>query len=68
MSSAHEDDLSSAVGGRNKEVSRQKIKAISPDLENYGLSSYLNPTRKTPLPDCFTNNPKAVLKQGLDHA
>ncbi len=39
----------------------QKIKAISPDLENYGLLSYLTPTCKTPLTDCFTNNPMAVL-------
>jgi len=68
VSTAHEDDLSSAVGGRNKEVSKQKIKAVSPNLENYALLSYLNPTRKKSLADCFTNNPMTVLKQGLDHA
>lgn len=32
---ADEDDLLSAVGGHNKEVSRQKIKAVHPSLENY---------------------------------
>jgi len=40
---------------------RRKIKAVSPDLENYGLSNYLTPTRKASLADCFANNPMTVL-------
>jgi len=58
---------------RNKEVSRQKIKAISPNLENYGALTYLNPTSlrlpgsQTPFADCFTNNPMVVLRQGLGY-
>lgn len=39
----------------------QKIKAVSTDLENYGLLNYLTPTRKTSLADCFANNPMTVL-------
>ncbi len=68
MSSAHEDDLLSAVGGRDKEVGMQKIKAVSSDLENYGLLNYLNPTRKHHSRLVSQNKPMVELKQGLDHA